>query len=106
MQTVSRRVILLVLSAGVLFSVGAQAQLARSIESGAVFVMNNSATRNQIISFAATRRRAASRRRESCAAGKAALRGRRSREGQLVSASRRRPTSVTAERQSPRLSFP
>jgi 6-phosphogluconolactonase len=51
MQTVSRRVILLVLSAGVLFSVGAQAQLARSIESGAVFVMNNSATRNQIISF-------------------------------------------------------
>jgi len=51
MQTVSRRVILLVLSAGVLFSVGAQAQLARSIESGAVFVMNNAATRNQIISF-------------------------------------------------------
>jgi 6-phosphogluconolactonase len=51
MQTVSRRVILLVLSAGVLLSVGAQAQLARSNESGAVFVMNNSATRNQIISF-------------------------------------------------------
>jgi 6-phosphogluconolactonase len=51
MQTVSRRVILLVLSAGVLFSVGAQAQLPRSNESGAVFVMNNSATRNQIISF-------------------------------------------------------
>ena len=51
MQTVSRRVILLVLSAGVLLSVGAKAQLARSIESGAVFVMNNSATRNQIISF-------------------------------------------------------
>ena len=29
----------------------AQAQLARSNEAGAVFVMNNSATRNQIISF-------------------------------------------------------
>jgi 6-phosphogluconolactonase (cycloisomerase 2 family) len=51
MQTVSRCVILLVLGAGVLFSVGAQAQLARSNESGAVFVMNNSASRNQIISF-------------------------------------------------------
>lgn len=51
MQTVSRRVILLVLTASAFFSFRAQAQLARSNEAGAVFVMNNSATRNQIISF-------------------------------------------------------
>jgi len=51
MQIVSCRVILLILSAGVLFSVGARAQFARANESGAVFVMNNSASRNQIISF-------------------------------------------------------
>jgi hypothetical protein len=47
MQTVSRRVILLVLSVGVLLSVGAQAQFASSNESGAVFVMNNSASRTR-----------------------------------------------------------
>ena len=51
MQTVSRRVILLVLIGSALFSSRAQAQLARSNEAGAVFVMNNSASRNQIIAF-------------------------------------------------------
>ena len=52
MHKVSRLVMLAVLSGSVLCSLGSQAQLARSNEAGAVFVMNNSATRNQIISFA------------------------------------------------------
>jgi len=51
MQKASRRVMLLVLTASVLYSVGSQAQFARSKEAGAVFVMNNSARRNEIISF-------------------------------------------------------
>ena len=50
MHKVSRGVMLVVLTASVLYSVG-QAQLARSNEAGAVFVMNNSASRNEVISF-------------------------------------------------------
>lgn len=52
MRKVSRNVMLAVLTASVLYSVSSQAQFARSNEAGAVFVMNNSATRNEIISFA------------------------------------------------------
>ena len=52
MQKVSRFVMLIVLTGSVLYSVGSQAQFARSNEPGAVFVMNNSASRNEIISFA------------------------------------------------------
>lgn len=51
MQRVSRHVMLVVLTASVLYSVGSQAQFAHSNEKGAVFVMNNSARRNEIISF-------------------------------------------------------
>lgn len=52
MHNVSRLVVLAVLSGSMLCSLVSQAQLARSNEAGAVFVMNNSATRNQIVSFA------------------------------------------------------
>lgn len=52
MHKVSRLVMLIVLSGSVLCSLSSQAELAGSNAAGAVFVMNNSATRNQIISFA------------------------------------------------------
>jgi 6-phosphogluconolactonase len=52
MHKANRRVMLVVvLTASVLYSVGSQAQFARSNEAGALFVMNNSASRNEIISF-------------------------------------------------------
>src|SRR5438270_8028439 len=51
MQRVSGGVMLLVLTASVLSSVSTQAQFAGSSEAGAVFVMNNSAHRNEVISF-------------------------------------------------------
>lgn len=51
MHRVSRCVMLAVLMASVLYSVGSQAQLARPNEAGAVFTMNNSASRNEIVSF-------------------------------------------------------
>src|SRR5438270_2254893 len=51
MQRVSGGVMLLVLTASVLSSVSTQAQFAGSSEAGAVFVMNNSDHRNEVISF-------------------------------------------------------
>lgn len=51
MHKVSRLAMLAVLCASLLYSVCSQAQFARPNESGAVFVMNNSASRNEIISF-------------------------------------------------------
>ncbi|HVO62454.1 MAG TPA: beta-propeller fold lactonase family protein [Terriglobales bacterium] len=51
MQTVNRTMLLLVLAAGLLYSARSMAQSETSSEAGAVFVMNNSATRNEVISF-------------------------------------------------------
>jgi len=51
MYKVSRGVMLIVLAASLLYSVRGQAQYAPSDEAGAVFVMNNSAVRNEVISF-------------------------------------------------------
>src|SRR5215471_15514335 len=51
MQRVSRNLLLLALAASVLYSGHTQAQSELSKRAGAVFVMNNSATRNEIISF-------------------------------------------------------
>lgn len=51
MQKMSRSLLLVALVASVLYSVRSQAQFTRQSESGAVFVMNNSASRNEIISF-------------------------------------------------------
>jgi 6-phosphogluconolactonase len=51
MQTVNRTMLLLVLAAGLLDSGRSMAQTETSNEVGAVFVMNNSATRNEITSF-------------------------------------------------------
>ncbi len=54
MQKVSSCLMLVALAASVLYSVRSQAQVARSNGAGAVFVMNNSASRNEIISFMRT----------------------------------------------------
>lgn len=51
MQSVSRSLLLLVLAASVLYSNRTVAQNELSSEAGAVFVMNNSANRNEIFSF-------------------------------------------------------
>ena len=51
MQRISRNLLLLALAASVLYSAHTQAQSEPSDRAGAVFVMNNSATRNEIISF-------------------------------------------------------
>ena len=51
MQRVSRNVLLLALATSVIYSAHIQAQTEPSNRAGAVFVMNNSATRNEIISF-------------------------------------------------------
>jgi len=52
MRTVSRSLLLCALVASVSYSVRSQAQLAGQHQAGAVFVMNNSATKNEVISFA------------------------------------------------------
>ena len=52
MCTVSRSLLLCALVASVSYSVRSQAQLAGQHQAGAVFVMNNSATKNEVISFA------------------------------------------------------
>ena len=51
MQRVSRNLLLLALATSVIYSAHTQAQSEPSKRGGAVFVMNNSATRNEIISF-------------------------------------------------------
>ena len=51
MRRVSRGLMLAVLVASISYSVATQAQFARQSQPGAVFVMNNSASRNEIISF-------------------------------------------------------
>jgi 6-phosphogluconolactonase (cycloisomerase 2 family) len=51
MRKVSRSLLLVALVASVSYSVRSHAQFARQNEFGAVFVMNNSASRNEIISF-------------------------------------------------------
>jgi len=51
MQSVSRSLLLVALAASVLFAVRSQAQDEHSHGTGAVFVMNNSVDRNEIISF-------------------------------------------------------
>src|SRR4029077_14719893 len=52
MRRVSRGLMLAVLVASISYSVATQAQFARQSQPGAVFVMNNSASRNEVISFA------------------------------------------------------
>ena len=52
MRTVSRSLLLCALVASVSYSVRSQTQLAGQHQAGAVFVMNNSATKNEVISFA------------------------------------------------------
>jgi 6-phosphogluconolactonase len=52
MHRVSRSLLLVALAASVSYSVSTQAQFARQSQLGAVFVMNNSANRNEVISFA------------------------------------------------------
>ena len=52
MRTVSRSLLLCALVASVSYSVRSQAQLAGQHQAGAVFVMSNSATTNEVISFA------------------------------------------------------
>ena len=52
MRRVSRSLLLVALAASVSYSVSTQAQFARQGQPGAVFVMNNSASRNEVISFA------------------------------------------------------
>jgi len=51
MRRVSRSLLLVALIVSVSYSVRSQAQFAGQSQSGAVFVMNNSASRNEIISF-------------------------------------------------------
>jgi 6-phosphogluconolactonase len=51
MRRVSRSLLLIALVASVSYSVRSEAQLERENRPGAVFVMNNSATRNEVISF-------------------------------------------------------
>src|SRR4029077_7683457 len=51
MRRVSRGLMLAVLVASISYSVATQAQLARQSQPGAVFVMNNSAGRNEVLSF-------------------------------------------------------
>jgi 6-phosphogluconolactonase len=51
MRTVSRSLLLCALVASVSYSVRSQAQLAGQHQAGAVFVMSNSATKNEVISF-------------------------------------------------------
>jgi 6-phosphogluconolactonase len=51
MRRVSRGLMLAVLVASISYSVASQAQFARQSQPGAVFVMNNSASRNEVISF-------------------------------------------------------
>jgi len=51
MHTGSRTLLLVALVASVSYSVRTQAQFARQNQPGAVFVMNNSSTRNEVISF-------------------------------------------------------
>jgi len=51
MRRVSRGLMLAVLVASISYSVATQAQFARQSQPGAVFVMNNSASRNEVISF-------------------------------------------------------
>jgi len=51
MRRVSRSLLLVALVVSVSYSVRTQAQFARQSQSGAVFVMNNSASRNEVISF-------------------------------------------------------
>ena len=52
MRRVSRGLLLAVLVASISYSFQSQAQFARQSQPGAVFVMNNSASRNEVISFA------------------------------------------------------
>ena len=52
MRTVSRSLLLCALVASVSYSVGSQAQLAGQHQAGAVFVMSNSATKNEVTSLA------------------------------------------------------
>jgi 6-phosphogluconolactonase len=51
MQPVSRSLLLVALAASVLFAVRSEAQDDNSRGTGAVFVMNNSVDRNEVISF-------------------------------------------------------
>jgi len=51
MQIVNRSVLLIVFAASVLFSARSRAQNEPSNEAGAVFVMNNSVTHNEVVSF-------------------------------------------------------
>src|ERR1700751_2439277 len=51
MRRVSRSLLLVTLVASVSYSVRSEAQFKRENQPGAVFVMNNSATRNEVISF-------------------------------------------------------
>jgi 6-phosphogluconolactonase len=51
MRSVSRSLLLVALVASISYSVATQAQFARQSQPGAVFVMNNSASRNEVISF-------------------------------------------------------
>src|SRR5579864_7635004 len=51
MRRISRSLLLVALVVSVSYSVRTQAQFARQSQSGAVFVMNNSASRNEVISF-------------------------------------------------------
>jgi 6-phosphogluconolactonase len=51
MRRVTRSLLLVALIASVSYSVRTQAQYARQSQAGAVFVMNNSAARNEVISF-------------------------------------------------------
>jgi 6-phosphogluconolactonase (cycloisomerase 2 family) len=51
MRRVNRSLLLVALVASISYSVRSEAQLERENQPGAVFVMNNSATRNEVISF-------------------------------------------------------
>ena len=51
MRRISRSLLLVALVVSISYSVRTQAQFARQSQSGAVFVMNNSASRNEVISF-------------------------------------------------------
>src|SRR5690348_15729699 len=51
MRKASRSLLLVALVASVSYSIRTQAQFARRNQPGAVFVMNNSASRNEVISF-------------------------------------------------------
>src|ERR1700746_1163169 len=52
MRRVSRSLLLVALAVSVSYSVRSQAQFGHQNQTGAVFVMNNSATRNEVIAFA------------------------------------------------------